>query len=395
VRRRVVFVITRYRTYDRRMYEALAAAFDLHVIWVSPAPDDEPVPAALAMRWETIDADPAILRPTDLRRNVRLLRRLLAAGRGADLIVASTSDSWKARLVYAAAAVLGVPIAMRKEKWRDKTTRDESAYWRVQRQLTDYMERRADGMLVGGSKSADYLIAHGVPAAKIRPFRYLHPDLAERPLDRELIEGLRGRAGGRTTFLFLGRAIHRKGLVPLVRAFRAVLDAGRDATLLVVGGPIAADTGRGKVSTEYYSEARRLAGGDDRIAFLGHVEPGSVHNYYAAADVFVHPHVAVDDGEDVHEGWGQVITEAACMSRPIITTDRVASAFDIVVPGQTGFLLHADRLEAELPQAIAAFVDQPGLAARLGASARRRFEEFVDPGLNVRALQSVIDEQAR
>jgi glycosyltransferase involved in cell wall biosynthesis len=246
-------------------------------------------------------------------------------------------------------------------------------------------------MLVGGSKAATFLEGRGVPAERILPFRYLHPDLAQRPVDRAIVDRLAEIKRGRIAFLYLGRAMHRKGLVPLIRAFRGLLDGGRDAVLFVVGEAIADDTGRGGVSTDYVAEARRLAEGESRIVFFGHVQPTAVNSYYAGGDVFVHPHVATVNGADVHEGWGQVITEAACMSKPIVTTDRVASAFDIVIPDRTGYLIDAERIDAELPAALARFVDRPALVGELGRRARARFEEFVDPRLNVASIETLIE----
>ncbi len=397
---RVLCVMNRFRTYDLRMYEVLADAFELRVIFVGPAPAGEVMPAALAARVHTcvMGGDDDKLSMRDVRRSAALFRLVAREGRGCALIVTGTSDSWKARVVFAAARAIGVPIALRKEKWRDHVGAVPpgllGVYWRAQLGITRRMERAADAMLVGGSQAAAYLERGGVAPARIAPFRYLHPDLAGKPLRADVVADLRARKGSRVAFLYLGRVMHQKGLRHLVRAFRALLDGGRDAVLLVVGDPIAKDTGRGMVSIEYYEECKRIAAGEPRIVFFPAAPAEHVQDYYAAADVFVHSHQADVDGVDVHEGWGNTITEAASMGKAIIATDRVAAAFDIVSVGENGFRVPVADLEPGLVAAMARFVDEPGLAARFGAVSRRRFEEFVDARLNVASLEQAIARAA-
>ncbi len=398
-RARVLFVMNRFRTYDLRMYEVLADAFELRNVWISPPPANEPVPAALAARMRSciVDENDEIITPRDVRRNAALFRLTAREGRDCDLIIASTSDSWKARVVFAAARVVGVPIAFRKEKWRDRAEAPAGArglYWRMQLGLTDYLERHAAGVLVGGSKSTEYLLGRGLDREQIAPFRYLHPDLAQTPLRADVVDGLVRQKGARVGFLYLGRIVPRKGLLPLVRAFRRLLASGRDAVLFVVGAAIEADDGRGGVSSAYRDACQRLAADEPRIIFLPPSAPRHVQDYYAAADVFVHPHEAQVDGADVHEGWGNVITEAASMGKAIITTDRVASAFDVVEDGVDGFRIATARLEDGLVEAMAKLVDDRGLAPTLGAAARRRFEEFCDPATNVASLHYLIERGA-
>lgn len=393
---RVLYVANRYRTYDRLMFETLASSFELRVIWISPPPVNEPVPAAVSERVpsSTLSADPTILTPRDVRRNARLFKLVADRGHDCDLIITSTSDSWKARVVYAAARMVGVPIALRKEKWRDRRDQPQGlrgVYWRTQLRVTDYMERTAAAMLVGGSAQARYLRERG-QAREVLPFRYLHPDLAALPVDHVEVERLRALKGRRVGFLYLGRIIPRKGLATLLRAFRQVRG---DAMLFVVGAPIEIDDGRGRVSSDYFAECRQLAEQDSRIVMLPAVRPDRVHDVFAASDVFVHPHEAMVDGSDVHEGWGNVITEAASMAKPIITTDRVASAFDVVDDGRTGFRVPTDSLEAELVRAVQFFVDNPETVAPFGEAARRRFVEFVDPQCNVTSVRTILDAVAR
>jgi glycosyltransferase involved in cell wall biosynthesis len=405
--RRVLYCTTnRYRTYNRQNYETLADAFELRVVWVSPPPAAEPLPEELAARIQTwvVDDDPRRLTMRDVRRSSALFRIVERQCRDCDLVIAPPAGSWKTRLLYAAARMHGVPVAMRSDTWREGDgllrggRRDEPREGlgtRVQRRLTSFLERHADGLLVNGSKGADYLVGRGISPDRVFTFRRLHPDLASAPLDRELVQHLRALKGSRTAFLYLGRVMQQKGLVPLIRAFRALLATGRDAVLFVVGGPIVEDTGRGRVSVDYFEESKQLAGADPRIVFTGQIAPTTVHNYYAVADVFVHPHVARFGGQDVHEPWGNVITEAASMRMPIVVTDRIPAGFDLVEHGVNGYLLDADRVEAQLGAALIPFIDTPELIQKFGAHSRSHYEAYADPAGNIDTVNRVIDSYRR
>jgi glycosyltransferase involved in cell wall biosynthesis len=376
------------------MYEALAEAFDLAVIWISPAPANEPLPSELARLLEghVVDRDETILAARDAYRNLALFRLVRAVGKRCDLIIASTSDSWKARVAYAAASTIQTPIAFRKERWYDRamSPRPRGIYRRLQQRITESLECRAHGILVGGSRAASYVEGRGVRRDRIHPFRYLHPDLAAVPVDLHNADQLVARKQGRVMFLYLGRVMRQKGLRTLVEAFLALLATGRDARLLVVGGPITTDEGRGHVSVDYYDSCVELARQEPRVMFLPPAAPERVQDFYSAADVFVHPHVQRVDGVDVYDGWGNVVSEAACMGKPIIATDRVASAFDLIVDGHNGFRLPSATLDADLVRAMSRFVDDPALIPMFGRRSRQIFEHFVDPAINVASIRTVV-----
>ncbi|MDQ3363882.1 MAG: glycosyltransferase family 4 protein [Myxococcota bacterium] len=397
---RVLFVNSLFRTYERQLYEALATEFELHAVFISPPPaSDAPVLESLrgTLDWKIVGTTVDKLTPAHVRDNAGLFRLTYQVGRRCDAIISGTTDSWKARVVYAAARAARVPVGLRKEKWHDRAEvlrGLRGVYWRGQERWTAHLERHATGVLVGGTRAQQYLLSQGVPPDHILPFRYLHADLGALPLDPVQVAELERHKAGRTAFLYLGRVMRQKGLADLVRAFQQLVASGRDAVLFVVGGPITSDTGRGDVSTAYYDECQRLAAGDPRIVFFGATAPDRVQNFYAAADVFIHPHVATVDGIPMYEGWGNVITEAMSMSKPVITTTHVASAFDVVTDDRTGYLLDASAVEAGLVDAMARFVDAPTLARELGANARRTYETFVDPSVNIATIHRLIHRGA-
>jgi glycosyltransferase involved in cell wall biosynthesis len=323
-----------------------------------------------------------------------LARRVTRLARSTDLVLSSTSDSWKSKVAFLGAALTGKPIALRKETWFESRTKPRlltRPYWYVDRRLTEFIERRAAGVLVGGRKAKEHLIARGLPAHSILPFSYLHEDLATSPSHPEVLDELRDVAPDALLLLYLGRIMPQKGLHVLIAAVRKLLADGAEVKLLVVGEPITRNTGRGAVSDDYFETCREMARGESRIRFLGPARADRVQDYYRAADVFVHPHVRTVDGIDKYDGWGNVITEAASLSTPVIASDRVASAFDIVADGISGFLLRSATLEEDLIRAIDFFCRNRAAVDAFGAKARENFEKTVDVERSMSSIRRLIE----
>jgi len=396
---RLLYLNNRYRYYDRRKYELLSAHFDLTVVWINGFPAAEPLPDSLcgAFKFEIVaPGTERILTPWQPVQNLRLLGCLVRLGRDTDLLLSSTSETWKSKIAYLATRLCGKPIAFRKEKWFDTGPNFRglrSLYWRAQDRLTRHIELHAAGMLVPGIKVRQHLLSRGIDAGKILPFHYLHDDLSRQPANEELERRLTNLRGGSTAFLYLGRILEQKGLDVLIAAFRRL--SGEGIRLFVVGDAERSYSGRGEVSVPYLERCRRIAEGDQRILFFGAAKPEEVREFYQVCDVFVHPHQRRAGGREVFEGWGNVITEAASMSRAIVTTDRVPSAFDLVSQGRNGFIIPVDDLQSGLLEKLSFFVANPGTAAAFGRESRRLYETKIDPADNVRSIERCLERGDR
>jgi len=102
------------------------------------------------------------------------------------------------------------------------------------------------------------------------------------------------------------------------------------------------------------------------IEFLGRLD--DVRAAIAASQVYVLP--------SYREGTPRTVLEAMAIGRPIVTTDAPGCR-ETVVDGENGFLVPPKSVDA-LVEALRRFIDDPGLAPRMGRRSRDIAEERYD-----------------
>ena len=103
-----------------------------------------------------------------------------------------------------------------------------------------------------------------------------------------------------------------------------------------------------------------------RATFTGDRPLESVLEAYVAGDVFALL--------STHEPWGVVVNEAAACGLPLVLSDRVGAAYDLLRDSENGFLVPAGDVGAAA-RALAA-LDDPGLRATMGARSRELVQAF-------------------
>lgn len=129
-------------------------------------------------------------------------------------------------------------------------------------------------------------------------------------------------------FLFCGQMIHRKGVDVLLIAFARLIESGSNAKLQLIGRE--ADLPQ---FMEQVSDTVK-----QRIEFLGFQPVDELPASFAKADVFVLP--------SRHDGWGVVINQAIGAGLPIISTDRVGAAADLVESEANGIIVDAGNVDS-------------------------------------------------
>lgn len=160
-----------------------------------------------------------------------------------------------------------------------------------------------------------------------------------------------GIAADKKVVLYCAKFIAKKQPVMLVDAFLDA-DLGDDWVLLMVGDGAL----RGACEAR---AAERGAG--PRVVFTGFLDQNEVARGYAVADVMVLPSA-------YQETWGLVVNEAMNFGCPVIVSDRVGCAPDLVI-GRCGIVFPHDRPDA-LVAALRRMAEDDALRARLSERAR-------------------------
>jgi glycosyltransferase involved in cell wall biosynthesis len=157
--------------------------------------------------------------------------------------------------------------------------------------------------------------------------------------------------------LFVGNAEdYNKGVVFLLRAM-ALLAAGTNAHLYVVGGP----SGTPRVAP---AEIARL-GIADRVTIVGRVAEAELAGWYRRAQIVVSP--------SLYEGFGLPAAEANASGAPVIATDAGALP-EVIADGETGVIVRAGDAAA-LAEAIDGLLADPARCRALGEAGRARVLE--------------------
>lgn len=158
---------------------------------------------------------------------------------------------------------------------------------------------------------------------------------------------------------FLGQIRDIKGIADFIAMARRIPDPA--ACFLIAGE--CRDPGKfpGSYSEQDLSE---LAGGDDRIRYIGYVD--QVENVYRTADIVVVP-------SRWQEPLGLINLEAGACRKPVVAT-RVGGIPEVVEAGVNGFLVEPGDV-AGLADRVAQLIADPALRTRLGEAGRARVEQ--------------------
>jgi phosphatidylinositol alpha-1,6-mannosyltransferase len=239
---------------------------------------------------------------------------------------------------------------------------------------------RGAALIVANSTyTAGFAEAFGVPKERIM---ILHPS-PSFPLTTvvapEAIGTVRKECRVQEGYLLLsaGRLVTRKGYDDVIHAVAALKQQGKLVQYLIIGdGP-----DRKRLENLSYELAV-----DDRVIFRGSVDRKDLPAYFAACDVLIAPSKSF--GADV-EGFGTVYLEANLLGKPVIGT-RTGGITDAVLDGKTGLLVSPGS-PGQLAAAIQRLMDDPALAARLGADGRKRVLDEFDWDRQTKRLQAAFE----
>jgi len=227
---------------------------------------------------------------------------------------------------------------------------------RVKETVVPPIVKRAASVLVTGSLARESMLAQGADPERVRVFantvdvvRYGERADELAPRRDELRAGF-GLSPEDVAVLTVARLAPEKGIDVLLRA---VARAGLAAVVV----------GEGPERARLEQLAREL---EVRATFTARPWEAVVEAY-VAADVFALL--------SAREPWGVVVNEAAACGLPLVLSDRVGAARDLLRDGENGVLVPAGGVDpaAEAFRRLAA---DPELRARMGARSRELARGF-------------------
>jgi len=251
-----------------------------------------------------------------------------------------------------------------RHKWKQSTKR---FFWPSLFQL-------ADNVIVPSTSTLRLIRSLGISPERITLTPYTVDNdwwiARSAGIDRQALRDSLGIPAGSFAVLFCAKLQTWKRPFDLLRAVAA---CGRnDLFVLIAGdGPL-------RQSLERESASLSLT---SRVKFFGFVNQQALPQLYRAADLMVLP--------SEYEPFGVVVNEAILCGCPVIASDKVGAAHDLIQPAIPEFIFPAGDIQA-LSAALLRVLDNPGLLC----SARTSLFQLVQawsPARNVSATVQAVE----
>lgn len=276
-------------------------------------------------------------------------------------------------IAYVAAKISGTRFLF----GTDATTlaaRDERGWKKyLKKFLWPRLFRLADQVIVPSSGTRELMLSLGLPPERVTltPYTVDNEWWLRQSLnvDREAVRTKWGAGSEDLVVLFCAKLQSWKRPSDVLRAF-AQMDFTR--ALLVVAG-------EGPLHSELQTEAIAL-GIASRVRFLGFVNQSQLPSVYTSADVMVLP--------SSYEPFAVVVNEAMCCACPVISSDSVGAAKDLIAPISPEFIYRCGDIEA-LAEILKTVSTRRSELRALGNTARKHIQSW-SPTQNVAATVEAI-----
>jgi glycosyltransferase involved in cell wall biosynthesis len=264
-------------------------------------------------------------------------------------------------IALVAAKFYGTPVLFVTDSHSLRSWVTQSAWkLRCKKLLVHWIYSMAQAILVSSSGGVEYMKSLGFSSDRI----FLVPSAVDNAwwteqaakVDRNATREAWKIPADATAVLFCAKLQRWKGPLELLEAF-ARADISNSYLVFAGDGP------------ERSNLERRTSdlGLTERVRFLGFLNQSQLPAAYCASDVFVLP--------SLFEPFGLVVNEAMLCGLPVAVSDRVGARFDLVRPGENGYVFPAGNVE-ELAAVLREILSDPEKRARMGTASRKRMETW-------------------
>lgn len=218
---------------------------------------------------------------------------------------------------------LKIPVLLRSESnlLNEKATIKTN----IKKNILSNIFKKVSGFLSIGKYNSDFYLSYSVPNEKIFlvPYTvdndYFINKANELKPRKDKLKEKHGIPKDLPVILFSGKLIPQKRPMDLLIAYSKVIQTTKSVLIFVGDGIL-------RNELENYVKVNNLK----LVYFVGFKNQTEIPEFYALADVLALP--------SAYEPWGLVINEAMCFGLPVITSDKVGAAGDLVKEGENGFI---------------------------------------------------------
>ena len=223
--------------------------------------------------------------------------------------------------------------------------------------------RLCDACLYIGTRNKEFYGSLGVPECKLFfvPYTvdnaYFAKDAERARPKRDELRAELGIPRDSVALLFASKMTARKRPMDLLLAYERLVAQGLAVSLLYVGD------GEQRPALEEHAARQGLHG----VRFAGFRNQSELPALYASSDVFVLP--------STDEPWGLIINEVMCAGLPVVTTEEVGAAADLLRDGENGYVYPAGDIDA-LAEHLAALVANAELRIHMGLRSKEIIQNW-------------------
>ncbi|MCG6134894.1 MAG: glycosyltransferase family 4 protein [Nostoc sp. LLA-1] len=273
---------------------------------------------------------------------------------------------------------LGIPVLMRGESNGLQQSNNQLKSLVKNIFLTNIYKKIA-GFLYIGTLNYRFYQSYGIGENRLflMPYtvnnEYFQNQAALAQTNREDLRRSLNLDTGRPIILYAAKLIDVKRPQDLLEAYRLLSPDGvqePEPYLLFVGD--------GSLRSQLESAAKETNW--QSIRFLGFRNQSELPAFYNLCDVFVLP--------SSFEPWGLVVNEVMNAAKPVIASDQVGAAVDLIRDGKNGYVFPVGSV-TELAECLKRIVNNPGNALQMGEHSLTRIQNWSFDEDYVALLQAI------
>ena len=220
----------------------------------------------------------------------------------------------------------------------------------------------SNACLVPGTKHKEFIVSLGASSDEV----FIMPNVSNLIIKEEDYvnkDKLKEKFAieNKKVVLYVGRLVKNKGVDYLIKAFAELINEREDVVLIIIG--------RGECRDELELLSKNL-NIEDSVYFMGYVEDELLPAYYLLCDICVVPSITYG----MADPCPLVVNEAMYFEKPVIATDAVGAAFDMIKDGENGFMVPEKDSDA-LYSAMKKIISDPELEKKMGKESKKIIRE--------------------